>query len=94
LGRRTHRLFREAGLTNINVDAVVHVYPVGHSRRPISRDFINNVRDNLIEGGFMSREDLERDLSLFEKKLADPEMIVISHLFFRLWGRVPARAGD
>jgi hypothetical protein len=93
LGRRTHRLFREAGLTNINVDAVVHVYPVGHSRRPIFRDFINNVRDNLIEGGFMSREDLERDLSLLEKKLA-PEMVVISHLFFRLWGRVPARAGD
>src|SRR5271166_1355573 len=34
LGRRTHRLFREAGLTDINVDAVVHVYPLGHSRRP------------------------------------------------------------
>jgi SAM-dependent methyltransferase len=95
IGRRTHRLFREeAGLTDINVDAVVHVYPFGHSRRPIFRDFINNVRDKLIEGGFISREDLERDLRLFEEKLADPETLVISHLFFRLWGRVPARAGN
>lgn len=59
IGRRTHRLFREAGLTDINVDAVVHVYPVGHSRRPIFRDFIDNVRDQLIDGGFISREDNE-----------------------------------
>ncbi len=94
VGRRTHRLFREAGLTDINVDAVVHVYPFGHSRRPIFRDFINNVRDKLIEGGFISREDLERDLRLFEEKLAYPETLVISHLFFRLWGRVPVRAGN
>ncbi len=90
LGRRTHRLFREAGLTDINVDAVVHVYPVGHSRRLIFRDFVNNVREKLIDGGFISRDELERDLHLFEEKLADPEVLLISHLFFRLWGRVPA----
>jgi SAM-dependent methyltransferase len=92
VGRRTHRLFRDAGLTDINVDAVVHVYPVGHSRRLIFIDFINNVRDKLIDGGFLSRDELERDLGLFEEKLADPEALVTSSLFFRLWGRVPARA--
>jgi hypothetical protein len=43
IGHRTHRLFREAGLTDVEVDAVVHVYPVGHSRRSIFRDFVNNV---------------------------------------------------
>jgi SAM-dependent methyltransferase len=90
VGRRTHRLFREAGLTDINVDAVVHVYPVGHSRRPIFRDFINNVRDKLIDDGFIAREELERDLGLFEEQLADPEVLVTSQPFFRLWGRVPA----
>ena len=90
LGRRTHRLFREAGLTDINVDAVVHVYPVGHSLQLIFRDFVNNVREKLIDGGFISRDELERDLHLFEEKLADPEVLLISHLFFRLWGRVPA----
>jgi hypothetical protein len=90
VGRRTHRLFRQAGLTDINVEAVVHVYPVGHSRRPTFRDFINNVRDKLIDGGFISRDELERDLGLLEEKLADPEVLVGSPTFFRLCGRVPA----
>jgi hypothetical protein len=78
------------GLTDINVDAVVHVHPVGHSRRPIFRDFVNNVRDGLIDGGFISRDDLERDLGGFEQKLADPEVLATSSLYYRLWGRVPA----
>jgi SAM-dependent methyltransferase len=94
IGRRTHRLFREAGLTDVEVDAVVHVYPVGHSRRSIFRDFVNNVRDKLVDGGFISRAELEADLGLFEEKLADPEVLVISQPFFRLWGRVPAAAPD
>jgi hypothetical protein len=28
VGRRTHHMFREAGLTDVNVDAIVHVCPV------------------------------------------------------------------
>jgi SAM-dependent methyltransferase len=94
IGRRTHRLFREAELTDVEVDAVVHVYPVGHSRRSIFRDFVNNVQGKLVDGGFISRADLEADLGLFEEKLADPEVLVISQPFFRLWGRVPAAAPD
>ena len=94
IGRRTHRLFREAGLTDVDVDAVMHVYPVGHSRRSTFRDFVNNVRDKLIDGGFISRAELEADLGLFDEKLADPKVLVISQPFFRLWGRVPAVATD
>jgi hypothetical protein len=72
----------------------VHVYPVGHSRRSIFRDFVNNVRDKLVDGRFISRAELEADLGLYEEKLADPEVLVISQPFFRLWGRVPAAAPD
>jgi SAM-dependent methyltransferase len=89
VGRRTHRLFRDAGLTDIEVDAVVHVHPRGHPRRPILRDFINNVRTNLIDGGFIERDELERDLRALEDYLNDPDTLVTSHVFYRLWGRVP-----
>src|SRR5215469_5006103 len=89
VGRRTHRLFREAGLTNIQVDAVVSVHALGHPRRTILRDFINNVRDNLIDGGFIDRVALERDMWALENYLNDPEALVTSHVFYRLWGRVP-----
>jgi SAM-dependent methyltransferase len=92
IGRRTHSLFREAGLTDIHVDAVVHVHPVGHSRRPILRDFINNVRDKLIDGGFISRDELERDLAVVERQLGDADVLTTSSLYYRLWGRMPERS--
>jgi hypothetical protein len=91
VGRRTHRMFREAGLTDISVDVSVHVHPLGHSRRPIFRDFVNNVRDKLIDGGFISRDDLERNLAGFERQLADPEVLFASSLYFLVRGRVPIR---
>jgi SAM-dependent methyltransferase len=89
IGRRTHSLFREAGLIDISVDVAIQAHPPGHSRRPIFRDFILNVREELIAGGFITKEDLERDLSAYESQLADPQVVATSSLYFRLRGRVP-----
>jgi ubiquinone/menaquinone biosynthesis C-methylase UbiE len=89
VGRRTHRLFRAAGVVDIHVDAIVRVYPAGDHRRLILRDFINNVREKLIDGGFIWRSDLERDVIVLERHLSNPEVLVASHLLFRLSGRVP-----
>ena len=88
VGRRTHRLFRDAGVVGIHVDAVVYVYPVGHDRRPVLRDFINNVQQKLIDGGFITRTDLERDLAALESHLANSETLVTGAIFYRLIGRV------
>ncbi|GLS32708.1 Methyltransferase domain-containing protein [Mesorhizobium albiziae] len=90
IGRRTHRLFRDAGVEDIQVDAVVHVYPPGHDRRPILRDFINNVRDRLIGDGFIQRHELEEAMTALERHLSDPDVLVASNAFFRLVGRVPS----
>jgi hypothetical protein len=38
----------------------------------------------LIEGGFITRSDLESDMIALERYLSDPEALVTSHLFFRL----------
>jgi len=89
IGRRTHRLFREAGLIDIAVDVAIQTHPPGHSRRPIFRDFVNNVRTQLIGGGFLTAEDLERDLSAYERQLADENVVSTSALYFCLRGRVP-----
>jgi hypothetical protein len=51
-------------------------------------DFVNNVREKLIDEGFIGRRDLERDATILERHLSDPEVLV-SHMFFRLSGRVP-----
>ena len=89
VGRRTHRLFREAGVADIRTDAVVHVYPPGHDRRTILRDFINNVADKLVEGGFIERRQLETDIAMLELYLSRPDALVTSHMFFQLCGRIP-----
>ena len=68
---------------------MIRAHPLGYSRRPIFRDFINNVRDHLIDGGFLSRDDLERDLGLLEARLSDPEVLMTSSVYYRLSGRVP-----
>lgn len=89
VGRRTQRLFREAGVSDMRVDAVVHVYPPGHDRRPILRDFIANVRDGMVDDGFISQAQLDSDMADLERHLSDQEVLVTSHMFFRLSGRVP-----
>jgi ubiquinone/menaquinone biosynthesis C-methylase UbiE len=89
VGRRTHRLFRAAGAVDIHVDAIVRVYAAGDHGRMILVDFVNNVREKLIDKGFIRRRDLERDATVLERHLSDPEVLVTSHMFFRLSGRVP-----
>jgi SAM-dependent methyltransferase len=89
IGRHTHRLFREAGIIDISVDAVVQTHPVGHSRRPIFRDFLLNVRESLIDGRFITLEQFERDLAAYERQLADTNVIATSTLYFCLRGRRP-----
>ena len=90
VGRRTHSLFRDAGAVDIRVDAVVHVFPPDHERRRFPSALIGNVRERLIEGGFVTRAEIDRDLASLESHLADPGVQVISNMFFRLTGRLPA----
>ena len=48
------------------------------------------VRDKLIAQGFIGRPELDSDMADLERHLADPRVLVTSHMFFRLIGRVPA----
>jgi hypothetical protein len=75
-------------VVDIHVDAIVRVYPAGDQGRMILVDFVNNVRKNLIDEGFIGRSDLEREMTALERHLSNPDVLVISHLFFRLSGRL------
>ncbi len=90
VGRRLHRLFRDVGVMSIVVDAVVHVFPPDHERRWFPRSFAKNVRDRLIDAGFMTRPEFERDMAALENHLARSDVQVTSNIFFRLTGRLPS----
>jgi ubiquinone/menaquinone biosynthesis C-methylase UbiE len=89
IGRRTHRLFREAGLVDIEVNPVIHVYPEGHNRRTIFWDFLQNVRDSIVEQGLIADSEFSELLAELKEHLDRRDTLVVSHLFFQLWGRKP-----
>ncbi|MDC0745485.1 methyltransferase domain-containing protein [Polyangium mundeleinium] len=89
VGRRTHRLFREAGLTDIQVRPLAHVYPCGHPRRDIFARFVKNVRTALIEASRIEPRELDELMDALATHLAREDVLVISHLFFQVWGRKP-----
>ncbi len=89
VGRKLHRMLREAGLIEVQVNPVIHVYPPGHHRRSILLDFVTNVRENLVRGGFASVDELNELTRDLQRHLDDPHTQVVSHLFFQVWGRKP-----
>jgi hypothetical protein len=90
IGRRTHRLFREAGLVDIEVNPVIHVYPHGHNRRAIFWHFLQNVRDHILEQEFIAESEFCELMAELKEHLDRQDTLVVSHLFFQVWGRKPS----
>jgi len=89
VGRKTHQMFRAAGLIDIQVNPVIHVYPPGSNRRNIFRDFLENVRDRILNEGLMEEAEFRERLTELKRHLDDPNTLVISHLYLQVWGRKP-----
>ena len=79
IGRRTHRLFREAGLVNIEVNPLIHVYPHGHNRRTIFLHFLQNVRDQILDQGLITESEFSELTAELKQHLDRPDTLVVSH---------------
>lgn len=73
------------------MNPVIHVYPHRHNRRTILLDFIENVRDAAIREGFVKAGELNELTGEVRRHLDSPSTLVVSHLFFQVWGRKPER---
>jgi hypothetical protein len=82
-------MFRTAGLHDIHVTPIVHVYPPNNSRRNILVDLLESVRDRLVKDGLMREVEFKEHLRELKRHLEDPNTLVISHLFFQVWGKKP-----
>jgi len=89
IGRRIARMLRNAGLVDIRVKPLIHVYGPDHSRRPIFLQFVNNLRDRIVAEGLISEAEFADWASSLEHHLSDPETLVVSHLFLQAWGQKP-----
>lgn len=89
VGRRLPRLLRGAGLVDVGLRPIVHLYEARHPRRSILLDFIDNLEGRLLAQEMIVREALDRLKAEVRRHLDDPETLVISHMFVQAWGRKP-----
>jgi len=88
IGRRLPRLLRAAGVSDVIVNPIVHVYPPGHGRRTILLDFAENLSGRLVADGLVGDAQLTQLKRTLADHLARPDTLVVSHLFFQAWGRL------
>jgi ubiquinone/menaquinone biosynthesis C-methylase UbiE len=89
VGRKTHRMFREAGLMSVQVTPVIHAHPPGNSQRKILYDLLESVREQLVMRSLITDIEYEEELSRLGQHLADAGTLVIPNLHFQVWGRKP-----
>ena len=89
VGRRIARMLRNAGLVDVRVNPLIHIYGPDHSRRPIFLQFVNNLRDRIVSQGLISEAEFADSVASLERHLGEPETLVVSHLFIQAWGRKP-----
>jgi SAM-dependent methyltransferase len=91
VGRRVPRLLRQAGLRDVQVSPLIHVYPPGHGRRTIMLDFVENLSDRLLTQELVGERELADLKADLRRHIDDPDTLIVSHLFFQAWGRKPER---
>lgn len=89
IGTKAPRMMREAGLVDIRVQPWVHAYPVGHGRRMLLLDFVENARARLLDQQLIGEAELNELTALLRRHLEDPGTLVLSSVFVQAWGRTP-----
>jgi ubiquinone/menaquinone biosynthesis C-methylase UbiE len=87
IGRKLPRLLRDAGLTEVRVNPIIHIYPPGHGRRNILLDFAENLSERILAQRLVGERELTDMKVTLGRHLANPDTLVVSHLFFQAWGR-------
>jgi SAM-dependent methyltransferase len=91
IGRRVPRLLRDAGLVEIQMRPSISLHPLGHWRRMILWQFVQNLRERLIAQKVLAGAELDDLSAALKGHLEDPDTLVVSHLYVQVWGRKPAQ---
>ena len=89
IGVRAPRLLRDLGVRDVRVHPLVHVYPLGHGRRFLWVEFVENVRARIVESGIASDAEIDELTGALRRHLEDPATLVVSSLFLQVYGKVP-----
>ena len=88
VGRKIHRMLRAGGLADIRVNPLLHVCGAEHPRRAIFRDFLRNVRDQILATGLIGEVEFDERMEELQRDLEDAGRLVY-YQYFQAWGRKP-----
>ncbi len=89
LGRRLLELYRQAGLTAVEVMVHASTYPAGHSRRTVIPDLVRSLHPVIVERGLAGERELAELDQVVRRHLADPGTLMMPHLLVAVWGQKP-----
>ena len=92
IGRRLTRLYRDAGLEDVTIEARARVYPLGHSRRTIRPDLVRTLRAQILALGAADERELDELDAAARTHLADPHVVMMPNVYFLATGRKPSAA--
>jgi len=84
-------MLREAGVLDIRVRPMVHIYPPGHGRRMIQVELAENIRDRLLDVHLTTPAEFDALIGALKRHLKDPNTLVLSSVSIQAWGRTPER---
>lgn len=85
-GRLLYGKLRAHGLMSVTAEARVFMCPGGSAGTSLVRANLEQLRDALIDGGYISREEFDQDLN----RLNQPDFLMPSSVLWTARGRVPA----
>jgi ubiquinone/menaquinone biosynthesis C-methylase UbiE len=88
VGRRLPRLLREQGVLDVQARPIIHGYPLGHGRRMLGLQFVQNLGERLLSENLVAEDELAELTGELRRHLEDPDTFVISCLFVQAWGRI------
>jgi hypothetical protein len=80
-------LLRKAGLVDIRVYPLLHVYPPRHELRTVLLEFVQNVRDRLLSAYLISEGELDESMAALKRHVEDPKTEVFSAILIQACGR-------
>jgi hypothetical protein len=92
LGRRLAKMYRQAGLEDVQVQVYAGTYPAGHSRRTVIPDLVRSLRPVIAQLGLASDDEVDQVDRAVRRHLDDPDTLMMPHLLVAAWGRKPVRA--
>jgi len=89
IGTRLPRMLRDAGLGDVQVNPIVHVFPSGNPMRTFFLQFAENLRDRIQAQGLISKPEFDEAVAAVKQRLENPDTLLLFPLYIQAWGRKP-----